>query len=115
MRHIYLILIFLQITLSVILDFTGTYAKSFGQVYISDDAFLAAAATVQNIMNGTARFHTTNTGPISDSAVLGNQAWETWETKPGKKCHCKRSDLMIFSKKDTSLDQETVTVARLSL
>ena len=44
-----------QISLSSILSFTGTYAKSFGQVYISDDAFLVAAATVQNIMNGTAR------------------------------------------------------------
>ena len=46
---------FLQISISIILDFTGTYTKSFGQVYISDDAFLAAAATVQNVMNGTAR------------------------------------------------------------
>lgn len=37
------------------LSFIGTYAKAFGQIYISDDAFLVAVATVQNIMNGTAR------------------------------------------------------------
>ena len=37
------------------LSFVGTYAKAFGQIYISDDAFLVAAATVQNVMNGTAR------------------------------------------------------------
>ena len=37
------------------LSFIGTYAKAFGQIYISDDAFLVAVATVQNVMNGTAR------------------------------------------------------------
>ena len=37
------------------MSFVGTYAKAFGQIYISDDAFLVAVATVQNVMNGTAR------------------------------------------------------------
>ena len=50
-------ILFSQLSISIILDFTGTYQKAFGQVYISDDAFLAAAATVQNVMNGTARCH----------------------------------------------------------
>ena len=83
----------MQITLSVILDFTGTYAKSFGQVYISDDAFLAIAATVQNVMNGTARsqsiYYTVSINPPAfwhifklrsgwpdQFHILGGESWD---------------------------------------
>ena len=37
------------------MGFLGSYSKTFGQIYIADDAFLAAAATVQNFVNGGGR------------------------------------------------------------
>ena len=37
------------------MGFLGSYSKTFGQVYIVDDAFLAITATVQNVVNGGGR------------------------------------------------------------
>ena len=37
------------------MGFLGSYSKTFGQVYIVDDAFLAVTATVQNVVNGGGR------------------------------------------------------------
>ena len=45
----------LQITLALFWFFFFPYAKSYAMLFISDDAFLAQAATLQNIMNGSSR------------------------------------------------------------
>ena len=37
------------------MGFLGSYSKTYGQVYIIDDAFLATTATVQNFVNGGGR------------------------------------------------------------
>ena len=37
------------------MGFLGSYSKTYGQVYIVDDAFLATTATVQNFVNGGGR------------------------------------------------------------
>ena len=45
----------LQITMALFWFFFFPYAKSYAMLFISDDAFLAQAATLQNIMNGSSR------------------------------------------------------------
>ena len=41
--------------MSVLTGFLGSYSKTFGQIYITDDAFLSIAATIQNLANGSGR------------------------------------------------------------
>ena len=45
----------LQISGFVLFFFFFTYNKSYAMLYISDDAFLAVAATIQSVMNGSSR------------------------------------------------------------
>ena len=44
-----------QITLAMFYFFFSPYAKSYAMSFISDDAFLAHAATLQYVMNGSSR------------------------------------------------------------
>jgi hypothetical protein len=46
---------FALFSLSLLSGFLGSFEKSYGMLYINDDAFLAVAATLQNVMNGTSR------------------------------------------------------------
>jgi len=39
----------------LLMSFLGSYQKTYGQIYISDDTFLAVAATVQSVVNGVGR------------------------------------------------------------
>ena len=45
----------LQITMAMFWFFFFPYAKSYAMLFISDDAFLAKAAFLQNIMGGSSR------------------------------------------------------------
>ncbi len=42
-------------SLGILMNFMGSYQKSYGMLYINDDAFLAICATLQNVMNGSSR------------------------------------------------------------
>ena len=50
-----MILVYQQITMAMFWFFYFQYAKSYAMLFISDDAFLARAAALQAIMNGSSR------------------------------------------------------------
>ena len=44
-----------QLTMVLLWSFFNNYNKSYAMLYISDDKFLAVAAIIQNVMNGSCR------------------------------------------------------------
>ena len=44
-----------QLAMVLLWSFFNNYNKSYAMLYISDDKFLAVAAIIQNVMNGSCR------------------------------------------------------------